>query len=509
MKFATRPDGTYGIDYEDGRGFVTVSASEYGREHEQRQMMADMSRGERFLVGAGKTFTDWGRGAQNLYARATDDMAGLDAAQAAQAEAQAEYQPMRDYGGLSARAGEMAPAAATGLLGGTGFWGGLTQLGIGGGLGALENPDEALTGAGVGLGVTAGGIAAGSMLNRVVTSIGRAGSTARNTVMRDTLQKGERAGLEFTPGQLSQERPALLMEERLRRTPGYAGIDAERIAANQRRLNELSADTLGLQGEAISPTMLGKTADDVGKVFDDIANQSEDIILDTAQLSELTENLSEPAEALMNRMRSKHPGVFDTADTSGAVSGTDFNNGRNWLAKQLRKDANVQSGAADELSEMMGILDDGLEAANPQLAEEIAAARKKWKAFLVVQDSLRGAKASATGDISAPGAYQALRKYDKRGFERGGVEGDDFYDAVRAMAATQDVSPLTGVNPGTFGGGWIENLVRRPVAENYMRGNRGAALLMGLMDEPNKAMTPAYRRAGIGAARGLMANDEQ
>jgi hypothetical protein len=509
MKFRRGNDGAYLIDYEDGEGLQPVDQMTWGGEKAQRDMIEQMGAGERFLVGAGKTFTDWGRGAKNLYARATDDEEMLANAQQSQFESDDVHAPFMDRGGFAGKAGAIAPAALTGLVGGTGLVGVATQMGIGTGLGMIENPDEMVEGGAWGAGTTAVGYGLGGIANRVVTTIGRAGTSARNVVSREAIRKGQEAGLEFSPGQLSQSRPQQIMEERLRRTPAYAGIDAERMAANQVRLNELAAETLGQSGEAISPQMLGDTAKQVGKVFDSIAEQSEDIILDGARLNDLAANLSEPAEALMNRMRMKHPAMFDNADTGGQISGKDFNNARNWLAKQLRLKANTQSGAADELGEVMGILDDGLEAANPQLAQEIAAARKQWKALLIVQDSLRGAQASATGNVQPLGAYQALRKYDKRGFERGGTVDDPFQDAVRAMAATSDITPQTGVNPGTFGGGILDTLLRRPVAENYMRGGQASGLLMGLTQPGRQGAAENFGKGGIATMRALMAAQDE
>ena len=72
--------------------------------------------GESMLIGAGKTLTDIGRGAQKLYYGATDNEQALAELKAKAAEEQGWYDQLSQENPWSTMAGEMLPYLATAPL---------------------------------------------------------------------------------------------------------------------------------------------------------------------------------------------------------------------------------------------------------------------------------------------------------------------------------------------------------------------------------------------------------
>ena len=484
---------------EDGK-WQRLSEGEGRRELIMQQGVQNQSAMTRGLVGAGGYFRNTLSGAREL-----TGIGNPMQEQQLRQETSQQLQPHEDYGGAAYQVGSFMAPAATALMPG----GLKTQMAIGAAQGAAERPETPFYGAGFGAAATLAGDWVANGVSRIARTL-TAKRQALDPGYRAKIEAGEAAGLKFTPGEKEGPLSATrMMERQLMKNPRYADLDLGRYLSNQTELNNAAAEALGETPTGlVTGEMRGAVADKVGKAFDDVGNLSEPVTLLGRDWLEVAGDLTDTGNALQERFINKFPTLFEGAP----ITGREFINARNWLAKQTRSMSNIQSGAAEEVQPFLRIMDDSLEAANfstqPALVSRIRAARKKWKALLVVENAQRGAQAAAGGNVPPLSAYNSLRKYDKGGIFRGRSR-DRFSTIVDSMAAVGDTAPP--VMPSTdVGSGPMKALQdvlwTGPAAERYMRGENIGRVMLG-QQMLDKAI-PGAGRAGIGIARGLMAPDE-
>jgi hypothetical protein len=397
----------------------------------------------------------------------------------------------------AAPVGEFIPDIASAFI--PGKW--PVQLGIGMMEGAARMPDNPTIGATFGAAGTGGGYYAGKMANRIGTNISTRGERLRRSEYeRGVIRKGEEAGLEFTPGQRSGSQADLRLESRMRKDPAFAELDELRYQQNMEALNDEAARTIGVtpEGGRITPPMRAEAVDSVGKAFDDVALATDGAALDAEHIILMEENLTLAGEQLWR----KFGRTYESIAQGNHMSGADFNSARNWLANQSRKNPDI----GDDIQEMMALFDDTLEAANPAQAQAIGEARKKWKALLIIENSLGGAQNAAGGNISPYGAFSALKRYEKGGFFRGRTTDNKFFDQVNAMSLAGDVQPGHTVSaPHTpIARRVLDEVFNKPLMKNYLQGGGAGRTLMGLThDVPT---SPRAGQAGVASIRGLLYN---
>jgi len=442
----------------------------------------------------------------------TGDDAELAELQGARRDQEQQDWAQDVFQGVAGDVGGFMPSMATAFIPG-----GLpAQVGIGTAQGALENPENPGMGAAFGAGGTLAGGAIGGMANRIARNIkGMAGRTmgakGLHASQAETLRLGEEAGLNFTPGQKSGRAGQLRLEDSLKKNPAFAHIDEARRRANTEQLNNLAADRLRIPRTGkMTGEQQAEVVDRVKGAYKDAALATEGAELDPVHLIEFEDNLTEAGAAFFKRFNARFPKMAE----GNKMTGAEFNQARNWLSKQSNANANIVAGVSDEIHELMGIVDDTLEAANPDVAGALQAARSDWRALKIVEASQRGAQTSAQGNISPAAAYNHLVRYDKGGFLRGRKTDDPFYNAIKAMAATGDLAD-SGTPTGMYMNQGIMQragnaLINAPLAEDYMAGDKLSGMMLGLMEETTRST--GARAAGIAAARGLqhgMTRDEQ
>lgn len=487
----------------DGGEWERLSDAEGRRQLIMQQGVQNQSAMQRGLVGAGGYFRNTLSGARELLGLG-DPMAE----QQLRAETQQELQPHQEYGGLPVQAGEfLAPAATAVIPGGL-----KAQMGIGAAQGAAENPESPFAGAGMGAAFTWAGDWLAQGLGRLTRTL-TAHRQSLDPGIRSQIEAGEALGLEFTPGQregaLSSTRR---MEKQLAKNPRFAALDEQRFLNNQAALNNAAAEALGETPTGyVTAQMRGNVANKVGQAFDDVAKNSEPVQLIGRDWLDQVGDLTDAGSELHERFIRKFPSLFE----GGPISGKQFIDARNWLAKQTRATANIQSGAAEEMQPFLRVMDDSLEAANiqanPGLVGRIRDARQRWKALLVIEQAQRGAESAAQGNVPALSAYNALRKYDKGGIFRGQGR-DNFATIVDAMAAAGDTVAPQPPSQDVAGGvlrGVDQLLYSGPAAERYMRGENIGRVMLGQFDELQPGSVEGLRALGIGTGRGLMADENE
>ena len=474
-----------------------ISADQYAQEIMRQNQVQDMSTFDKLRTGQAYYTQKLLSGARELtYGDPREE-------QQRRAQLEQDYQPVRDYGGFSPTVGEFGAGASTALIPG----GLKTQMAIGGAQGAAESPESPIMGLGFGAGLTWAGDWAAEGLGRITRTLKR-GRAALDPDYAATLQRGMDEGLEFTPGQLTDDTGTRMMEKQLMKNPRYAQLDLDRFLSNQAQMNSAAARMIDAPATGrVTPQMRGKAVDQVGQAFDDIAENSAPIeLLGRDWLSEV-DNLTDVGQALHERFIRRFPSMFEGA----AVSGKQFVDARNWLAKQVRQPGNWASGAAEEMQPFLRIMDDSLEASNeavnPMLVDNIRRARQKWKSLLVIEDSLRSAESAAKGNLTAATAYNVLKKYDKGGIFRGRSR-DPFSNIVDAMAAAGDappsVMPSTDMGQGGPLRALMDTFYNNPAAERYMRGQNIGRVMLGQLEEAGP-ITQGMRRGAMGNIRGIMA----
>ena len=479
-----------------------IPPQQFQKETMMQRGVQSQSAGTRAMAGAGYYFQNLASGARELtYGDPAEE-------QQFRADLRQDFGPHLDYGGFPVTLGQFGGGASTALIPG----GLKTQMGIGGAQMAAEDPENPLTSFAAGAGLTWGMDWLAQGLGRISRTLTRK-RAALDPDYATTLQRGMDEGLEFTPGQRTDDRPTRMMEKQLMKNPRYAQLDLDRFLSNQAALNNAAARMIGQTPTGrITPAMRGRAVDEVGKAFNDVAEQSAPIELMGRDYLDVVGDMTQAGQDLHNRFMKRFPNLF----RGQPISGKEFIDSRNWLAKQVRATSNWQSGAAEELQPILRIMDDSLEnanelAGNELLVSNIRRARQKWKSLLVIEDSLRGAEQAAGGNITAASAYQALKKYDKGGIFRGRAR-DPFSNIVDAMAAAGDappaVMPSTDIGQGGPLRALMDTFYNAPAAERYMRGQNIGRVMLGQLDEAGN-ITQGMQRGAIGSGRGIMATEDE
>ena len=484
----------------DPGAWQELSANEFMKESMMQRGVQSQSGFDRFGAGAGYYLQNLASGARELtYGDPQQE-------QQYRADLRQDFGPHLDYGGFAVSAGQFGGGAASAAIPG----GLKTQMAIGAAQGAAESPGNPVIGGSLGAALTWAGDWAAEGVGRITRTL-RSRRAAIDPDYAATLQRGMDEGLQFTPGQLTDDPARRMMEKQLMKNPRYAQADLDRFLSNQATLNSAAARMIDAPATGrISPPMRGKAVEEVGRAFDDIATESAPIELMGRDWLKEVDGLTDVGHALHERFVGRFPGLFE----GQPISGKEFIDARNWLAKQVRKKKYWQEGAAEEIQPFLRIMDDSLEAANeasnPMLVDKIRRARQKWKGLLVIEDSLRSAEGAAKGNMTAATAYNVLKKYDKGGIFRGRTR-DPFSTIVDAMAHTGDappsVMPSTDIGQGGPVRALMDSLYTAPAVERYMRGENIGKVMLGQLEEAGP-ITRGMQAGGIGVPRGIMALEE-
>lgn len=477
-----------------------ITPQQFQKEVIMQRGVQSQSPMTRASAAAGYYFANLGSGIRQLTYGDTQEE------QQYRADLRQNFGPHLDYGGFPVTLGQFAGGAITAVLPG----GLKAQMGIGAAQGAAENPDSPVMGGAIGAGLTWAGDWAAESLGRVARTLTRK-RAALDPNYAAKLQRGMDEGLEFTPGQLADDPATRMMEKQLMKNPRYAQLDLDRFLSNQATLNSAAARSIGAPATGrVTPQMRGEAVKQVSQAFDAIADNSAPIEILGRDYLAAVDEMTDVGQALNERFIRRFPSLFE----GQPISGKQFVDARNWLAKQIRQKTNWQSGAAEEMQPILRVLDDSLEAANetvnPILVDNIAQARRQWKSLLVIEDSLRSAEQAASGNLTAATAYNVLKKYDKGGIFRG-RQRDPFSTIVDAMAAAGDappaIMPSTDMGSGGILRTMMDTMYTTPAVERYMRGENIGRVMLGQLDEAGQ-ITRTMQGAGIGIPRGIMALDE-
>lgn len=461
----------------DGGGYKVVPATAY-----------ETGTVDAALIGAGKTFTDIGRGIQDAYYGLTNNEQGRAEIAQRQAAEQQAYTPLSQHQGVATMVGEALPYVASAPLGGTSIAG---QAALAGGLGAARQTgglqERAMQGA---LEGTIGGVGAGvgGMAGRVANRIRGAG----DDIASRFVQQGGRV----TPGQA--------MDSNLLRT-AEAGMESAGLLgsigrANQAQLQSKVSKAIGQSVPDLSDDGLIRAAGEIGERFN---------MATAGKTVDIPESLTTRLQTL-----TKENPFVEIPDNMGQISGDLYQQLRSQLSGMARSEARSATktpGMGEYLSKTIDQLDEAFEAAAGAADKKLLrTAREQWKNLLALE---KGAALTADGLVNPKSARTALRNsYGKHASkERMLPETRDMMDFMSASAsrglspivgdsgtATRALLPIVGAGLGGYGGDAEGALMGGLLGIAAGRGYAGMGNLLA------GGEAPLARMFGGGVAHGLL-----
>lgn len=407
-----------------------VSASTSGKEKSfenyLEEQAGEYSPVEAVLIGAGKTFTDIGRGAQNIYAKVT----GNEGMQANIAQRQGDegslYLPLKQEQPAATLGGELLPYLATAPIGGTAALG--TNLGtralLGTGKGLFGRAGEqAAVGAALG-GLTYGenqgaqaGLAGaiGGAVPFVGAGLGK-GATALRGRLADAAKMGE-VGAPLTPGQRlggTLGRGLEAIEEAYSRMPIIGGALEPIKRKQQRAINRMAAESIGETSNKVTSDVLANAAQRIGQDFEQVIGGSpfkfsRDSTQKLVNLRRtiINDELDAPvAKKIATRLLMRVRG-------GGVLSANEYKKINSRIGKKFG--SSIDADEREALGMLKDTLDDLVGAQmSPKRTAQWNTAREQWRNLRTLEKG--SVVDTVSGNVSGPKLANVLQRQSPRSF---------------------------------------------------------------------------------------------
>ena len=331
------------------------------------------------MIGAGKTFTDFGRGVRDLF--------GSDTAAAEQAEADELFAPLAQHQGVATGVGQALPYLATAPLGGAGVMG---QAALAGGMGAVRQVGD------VGDRMKTGGLegAMGGAGALVGNSIGRVVNGIRGVYQSKAIEQAVKQGTRITPGQATGSS----MLKRIEAPMQSAGMLDPLRDANQEVIQGHVSRALGQDAIDLSEAGLGKTADDIGMKF----TEGLDVVGKV--------DVGADGIKRLRNLTGDSP-FIDFPSGASKMTGQEYQQVRSQLSGMARAEAKTPMktpGKLEYLTDTIEQFDDAfIKRANPSQVKLLREAREQWRNLLAVE---RGQALTPDGAVNPKSLRSALNQ---------------------------------------------------------------------------------------------------
>jgi hypothetical protein len=350
------------------------------------------------LIGAGKTFTDIGRGVRDLF--------GSETAAAEQAESDQLLSGLEAENPVSSIIGQALPYLASAPLGGASVAG---QTALAAGTGALRQTggfqDRALTGAREGAFGFAGA-ATGNLASRAVNGVR---GVYQNKLAGQLIKQGGRV----TPGQAIKGQAGGL-DSTMDSLGAFKGLNE----VNQDVIQGQVSRSIGQKTVDLSEVGLGDAAEDIGARMD-------------SALEGLDIAVPEEAITRINNVVGENP-FLNLPDDLQQMSGRTYQQVRRQLTDVARTEARSASPTAGKLeyvSDTIEQLDEAFaKVARPNAAKELRTAREQYRNLITAE---RGQAVTADGLVNPRTLRNNINKTYPAA-RRGG-------EAKRTLPATQEL----------------------------------------------------------------------
>jgi hypothetical protein len=407
-----------------------------------------MSGTQKFLAGAGKAYTDIGRGVGQLVGAVPqgdiDEAKSLDA-------------PLMNTGaGVAGNiVGNVAALAPAALVPGVNT---LTGAGLVGGALGMAQPvatgeSRALnTALGAGLGVAGQGVA---------NAVGRAVRPVQSTLPKELAPlaaKAEAAGIPLTAAQKTGSRPLAITESVLENLPFTADKQLAAKQAQKTAFNRAALKTVGENADTATPDVLSAAKDRIGKTFEDLSARNV-VGLDNDFVNALAKVDASRTVFSSSKIEDSVEKALELA-SKGKISGKEYQKIRSSLSKASSSAFSSDAELGQALKEIRNAFDDAATRSISDADKKAwAEARKQWAALKVIEKAAAPTSADAVaGNISPAKLATALNTADKNfKYGKGQKELGDIARIGRAFVAEQ--IPNSGTAQRTF----YQDLLQNPL----------------------------------------------
>lgn len=274
--------------------------------------------------------------------------------------------------------------------------------------------------------------------------VGADASAALTEAQKAILERGKMMGFRTTPGQETGSRSLQQMEARMESSPFTSGPFNEIKAANQKILNQSTAQAIGVNATELSNPVLAQAQRQISSVYNKVASPTVQK-LDQSYVLNGIDLLDNAFEGLTTQPFKTNIFVKQLQDLAmkGEATGQQLSTLSSKIGKRAKNEMTTANGDRElgqALFQMKEIVDDAL-ASGLTAADQLAfqTARANYRNLMTLRSS-PGVVNPSSGNVNAPALASALTRKDPKGF----VFGENQTPMYEAARFAQAFKPIVG-----------------------------------------------------------------
>ena len=274
--------------------------------------------------------------------------------------------------------------------------------------------------------------------------VGADASAALTEAQKAILERGKAMGFRTTPGQETGSRSLQQMEARMESSPFTSGPFNEIKAANQKILNQSTAQAIGVNATELSNPVLAQAQRQISSVYNKVASPTVQK-LDQSYVLNGIDLLDNAFEGLTTQPFKTNIFVKQLQDLAmkGEATGQQLSTLSSKIGKRAKNEMTTANGDRElgqALFQMKEIVDDAL-ASGLTAADQLAfqTARANYRNLMTLRSS-PGVVNPSSGNVNAPALASALTRKDPKGF----VFGENQTPMYEAARFAQAFKPIVG-----------------------------------------------------------------
>lgn len=274
--------------------------------------------------------------------------------------------------------------------------------------------------------------------------VGADTSAALTEAQKAILERGKMMGFRTTPGQETGSRSLQQMEARMESSPFTSGPFNEIKAANQKILNQSTAQAIGVNATELSNPVLAQAQRQISSVYNKVGSPTVQK-LDQSYVLNGIDLLDNAFEGLTTQPFKTNIFVKQLQDLAmkGEATGQQLSTLSSKIGKRAKNEMTTANGDRElgqALFQMKEIVDDAL-ASGLTAADQLAfqTARANYRNLMTLRSS-PGVVNPSSGNVNAPALASALTRKDPKGF----VFGENQTPMYEAARFAQAFKPIVG-----------------------------------------------------------------
>ena len=274
--------------------------------------------------------------------------------------------------------------------------------------------------------------------------VGADTSAALTEAQKAILERGKMMGFRTTPGQETGSRSLQQMEARMESSPFTSGPFNDIKAANQKILNQSTAQAIGVNASELSNPVLAQAQRQISAVYNKVASPTVQKI-DQPYVLNGIDLLDNAFEGLTTQPFKSNIFVKQLQDLAmkGEATGNQLAALSSKIGKRAKNEMTTMTGDRElgqALFQMKEIVDDAL-SSGLTAADQAAfqAARSNYRNLMTLRSS-PGVVNPSSGNVSASNLASALTRKDPKGF----VFGENQTPMYEAARFGQAFKPIVG-----------------------------------------------------------------